>query len=79
MAALLHQVKEGAGNIGEVENEPSVEVGKAHKRANIFEFLGGGPRVDSIEFNWVHGEFIGMDNHSEVLHFGGGEFTLLKL
>ena len=59
------------GNIGEVRNESSVEVGKAHKGMNVLELLRRGPRVNTIKFDWVHGEFIRLDNHTKVanLHF----------
>ena len=32
-----------------------VEIGKVKEGANIFDFLGGGPFGNSIEFDRVHG------------------------
>ena len=66
---LLGEVKERAGNIGKVGGKSLVEVGKAHKGVDILELLEGGPQVNAIKFHWVHGKFIRVDNHSEVLYF----------
>ena len=75
---LLGEVKEGAGDIGVVGNEPSIEVGESKERADIFHLGWGGPTRDSVEFNWVHGQLAGFDDHSEVFHLVSGELAFFE-
>ena len=77
-AAFLGEVKEGTSNIGEVRDELPVEVGEAHKGADISEFFGGGPGENTIQLYSVHGEFVRMDDHSKVFHLEGSKLALLK-
>ena len=52
---FLGEVEEGAGNIGVVRDETSVEIGEAEERVNVFHLGGGRPVCDSVEFDRVHG------------------------
>ena len=52
---LLGEIKEGAGDIGVVRDEASVEIGEAKERANIFHLGWGRPARDPVKFDWIHG------------------------
>ena len=52
---LLGEVEEGAGDVGVVRNEASVEIGEAKERANVLHLGWGRPACDPVEFDWVHG------------------------
>ena len=65
-------------NIGEVGDELTVEIGKAHERENVLELLGGGPRSNTIEFDRIHSKFIRMDDHVKVLNFRSGKLAFLQ-
>jgi len=79
LKVLFGEVDEGTGDIGVVGDESTVEVGEAKERVYIFDFCGGWPFGNPIEFDGVHGELTRFDDHSEVFYLVGGEFTLLKL
>ena len=75
---FLSEVDEGAGDVGVIRDEATIEVGKAEEGADILDFLGSGPLSDAIEFDWVHGKLAGFDDHAEVFNFSGGEFAFLE-
>jgi len=75
---FLGEVNEGAGDVGVVGDEATVEIGKAKEGADILDFLGSGPLGDAIEFDGVHGELTGFDDHTKVFNLGGGEFTFFE-
>ena len=75
---LLSEVEERASDIGIVRNESLVEIGETKERADVFHLGGGWPTGDSIEFNWVHGQLAGFDNHAEVFYLVGGKLALLE-
>jgi len=78
LEVFLGEVDEGAGDVRIVGNESSVEIGKAKERAYVFYFCGGWPFGDSVKFDGVHSELTRFDDHSKVVYFTGGEFTLLE-
>ena len=75
---LLSEVEERVGDVGIVGDESSVEIGKAKKGANIFHLSWCGPSCDAVEFNRVHGQLAGFNDHSEVFYLVGGELALLE-
>ena len=75
---LLGEVEERASDVGVVGDESSVEIGKAKKGANIFHLSWCGPSCDAVEFNRVHGQLAGFNDHSEVFYLVGGELALLE-
>ena len=75
---FLGEVNERSGDIGVVRNKASVEVGEAEERSDVFDFLGGGPACNTIQFDRIHGKLSRFHNHSEVFHFGGSEATFLQ-
>ena len=75
---LLGEVEKRASDIRIVGDELSVEIGKAKERANIFHLSWCGPIRDAIEFDRVHGQLAGFNDHSEVLHLVGGKLALLE-
>ena len=76
---LLSEVEERASDIGVVRDEALVEIGEAEERANIFHLGWSRPTCDSIEFDGVHGQLAGFNDHSKVFYLVGGELALLKL
>ena len=52
---LLGEIEEGAGDVGVVRDEASVEIGEAKERANIFHLGWGRPACNPIEFDRIHG------------------------
>jgi hypothetical protein len=75
---LLGKVDEGASNIGVIRDEAMVEVGKAEEGVNILDFLRGRPFGDAIEFDRVHGELTGFNDHTKVFDLSSGKFTFLE-
>ena len=75
---LLSEIEERASDVGVVRNESSVEVGETKERADVFHLGGGWPTGDSIEFDRVHGQLAGFDDHAEVFYLVGGELALLE-
>ena len=79
LGIVLGKVKEGACMMGEVLDEPTVEVGKPEER---LQFLLGGwnwPLRYSGDFGWVHLNRVIGNDYSEVLHPGLLKFTLVQL
>jgi hypothetical protein len=63
---LLGEVVEGTGNIGEVGDEPSIEITKANKRAYPLDRGWRLPLVKGGEFRGIHGNVSLLDDHSKV-------------
>ena len=63
--------------MGEVPDEPTVEVGKPEEGLQLL--LGGWnwPLRYSGDFGWVHLDGVMGNDHSEVLHPGLFKFTLV--
>jgi len=78
LEVFLGKVDEGTGDVGVVWDESTVEVGKAKEGAYVLNLSWGWPLGDAIEFDWVHGQLTGFDNHSEVFYLICGEFAFLK-
>ena len=76
---VLGEVKEGACMMGEVLDEPTVEVGKPEEGLQLL--LGGQnwPLRHSGHFGWVHLDRVMGNDHSKVLHPGLLKFTLVWL
>ena len=75
---LLGEVEERAGDVGVVGDESSVEIGKAKERANVFHLGWYGPICDAVEFDGVHGQLAGFNDHAEVFYLVSGELALLE-
>ena len=76
---ILGKVKEGACVMGEVPDEPTVEVGKPKEGLQLL--LGGRnqPLCYSSDFGWVHLDGVMGNDHSEVFHSGLLKFTFVWL
>jgi hypothetical protein len=61
---------EGAGDVGEVGDEPSIEITEANKRAYPLDRGGRLPLVNGGEFCGVHGDVSLLNDHAEVLYLG---------
>ena len=55
---LLGQVVEGPCNLGELINEPAVEVGKPNETLELSDIPGWRPVCYSFELGWVHRQVI---------------------
>ena len=75
---LLGEINKGAGDVGVVRNKASVEIGKAEERADIFHLGWGRPACDPVEFNWVHGQLTGFNDHSKVFYLVSGKLAFLE-
>ena len=69
---FLSEVEERASDVGIVRDESSVEIGETKERADIFHLGGGWPTGDSIEFDRVHGQLAGFDDHAKVFYLVEG-------
>jgi hypothetical protein len=67
---LLGEVVEGTSDIGEVGDEPSIEITKTNKRAYPLDRGWRLPLVNGSEFCGVHGNMSLRDDHSKVLYLG---------
>lgn len=65
---LLSKKVERSNNVGEVEEEFLVEVGKTDEGLLCFEGGRKIPGLDGIEFLWSHLNFSLTDNHSQKFH-----------
>jgi len=75
---LTGKTSEGDHDIGVVENETSIEVGKAEKGLNILDFPQLRPILYDLDLCLVHGESLRRQNVSEVFHSLGVELTLVS-
>ena len=55
-------------NVGIVENKATVKISKAEEGLNILYFSRLGPIMNYLNFHLVHGESLGRQNVSKVLH-----------
>ena len=76
---LLGEIEEGAGDIGVVGDEASVEIGEAKERANVFHLGWGRPACDPIKFDWIHGQLAGFDDHAKIFNLVSGELAFFEL
>jgi hypothetical protein len=76
---LLDEVVKRLAYFGEVLDKALIEVGKPNETSDFFEFRGWNPILDSFYFDWIHRNFAGADNQSEIVNGGLLEFTLLGL
>ena len=53
-SSFFGELVKGFSNIGEVWDEPSVEVDKADKGLNFGYVLWGWPLFNTCNFDWVH-------------------------
>ena len=77
LEVFLSEVNEGTDDVGVVWNESTVEVGEAKEGAYVLDFCWGWPLGDPIEFDRVHGQLSGFDDHSKVFYLVCGEFAFL--
>ena len=74
---LFSEVNEWSGDVGVVGDKASVEIGKAKEGLDVLHLFRSRPTGDAIQFDRVHGELSGFNNHSKVFHFVGGEAAFL--
>jgi hypothetical protein len=74
---LLSEVVKRPAYLGEVLDKASVEIGKPDETSDFFEFCGWCPISDGLYLDWVHGNFAGADDQSEVVNMGLLELALL--
>ena len=75
---LRVEAGERDNDIGVVESEASVEVGKAKEGLNVPNFLQLGPIVYGLNLHLVHGESLGRENISEVFDLFHMKFALVS-
>ena len=73
---LFGEVDEGASYGGILRYEVSVVVCESKEGVDFFQFSWGRPSRNPIEFDRVHGDFIGSDDHSEIFDFGNCKLAL---
>jgi len=69
---------EGVGNLGEVADEPSVEVHKPYEGLDILGLHWLRPVCDSLDFNRVHCYMIFQDDEPKVIHLLTFKLTFLQ-
>jgi hypothetical protein len=74
---LLSEVVKQPAYLGEVFDKASVEVDKPDETSDFFEFCGWGPIFDGLYIDWVHENFAGTDDQSEIVNMGLLKFALL--
>jgi hypothetical protein len=72
---LSCQTSEGSGDFGVAIDEPAVEIGKAKKGLNVFDFAWFRPIKDSLHFVFSHAESIRGKDISKVFHTVPVKFT----
>jgi hypothetical protein len=79
MSVLLSEVMKGAGDVGEVRYERTIEVAEPNKQAHPLDGSQGLSLVDGSECCRVHGDMSLLDDHPKVFDLGYRKGTLLKL
>ena len=51
---LLHEIKEWSYMVGEVLDEPSLEISEAKEGLHLFSVLRLQPFCHSLNFDWIH-------------------------
>ena len=74
---LFGEVNKRPGDIGVVRDKATVEVCKAEKGSNVFDFFRDRPASNSVQLDGVHGKLPGFDDHSKIFHFSGGKAAFL--
>jgi hypothetical protein len=74
---LLGEVVKRLAYLGEVLDKASVEIGKLNKTPNFFKFCRWCPISDGLYLDWIHENFAGAYDQSEVVDVQLFEFTLL--
>ena len=69
----------GAGNFGEVPDEPSVEVHEPYEGLDILYFCQPWPISDPLDLDRVHRYMVLGDNKPKVVHLSTFEFAFLQL
>jgi hypothetical protein len=75
---LFGEIVKQLAYLGEVFDKAPIEIGKSNETSDFFEFRRQGPIFDSLYFDWVHGNFTGANNQSEIVNVGLLEFALLE-
>ena len=63
---LPGKVMQGSGALGEVSDEPSVEIGEPNEASNVFEVFGSRPFEYSFYFDGVHRDFAVTYDQTEI-------------
>jgi hypothetical protein len=74
---LFGEVVKRPAYLGKVLDKALVEIGKPDETSDFFEFRGRCPISDGLYFDWVHGNFAGADDQSEIVDMGLLELALL--
>ncbi len=74
----MGECMEGAGNLREVVDEPSVEVHKPYEGLDILWLCWLRPVCDSLDFNRVHCYMILQDDKIKVIHLLTFKLTFLQ-
>ena len=67
------------GNSGIIRDELAVEIGKVKEGVDFFNFSGGWPGSDTVEFDRVHGQLTRFYNHPKIFNFRDIKLALFKL
>ena len=75
---FLGKVEVGAGNVGVVGNESTVEIGEPEEGANILHLGWRRPICNAVELDGVHGQLSGSYDHAKVFYLVSGKPTLFE-
>jgi hypothetical protein len=75
---FLDEVMKWTAYLGEILDEALVEIGESNETSDFFEFCGWGPNLNGFHLDWVHGNFAGTDDQSEIADMGLFKLTLLR-
>jgi hypothetical protein len=63
--------------LGEVLDKASIEIGEPDEAPDFFGLRGWCPISDGLYLDWVHGNFAGANDQSEIVDMGLLKLTLL--
>lgn len=64
---FLWEIVKQLADLGEVFDEASVEIGKPNETSDFFEGLGCSPIHNGLYLDWVHRNFAGADDQTEIV------------
>jgi hypothetical protein len=74
---LFGEVMKRPAYLGKVLDKALIEIGEPNKTPDFFEFCGWHSIPDSLYLDWIHRNFAGADDQSEVVDVELFKFTLL--
>src|ERR1700675_2256985 len=77
--SLTGECMKGLGNVREVFDEPSVEVGESEERLHFFHLGRDRPISNSFYLHWVHRNMVFRDDEPQVLDYQPFKFTFFSL